>query len=87
MKRQNYTYLDLVKLGVKKRQTGYSWMKLYQPGAFNGNLTTRDLQVHGSQQLQDEVDLMKKFFKRYPEIKMMPSTGAALTIKGGNMLF
>lgn len=80
-------YIELVKFGVKKRIPGYSWMKLYQPGAFAGNLSTRDLQAPASEKLQEEVDLLKKFFKRYPEIKMMPFTGPTLTLKGGSMLF
>ena len=62
-------------------------MKLHQPGAFAGNLSTRDLSAQAAEKLQEENDLLKRFFRRYPEIKMMPFTGPTATLKGGQMLF
>lgn len=86
MKRNGYHYIDLVHYGVKKRIPGYSWMKMYHPGAFGGNLSTRDLAAETSEKLRDEVLLLKKFFKRFPELKMMPTTGPTLTLEGGQMI-
>ena len=79
-------YIDLVHYGVKKRIPGYAWMKMLSPHAFAGNLSQRDLSQNASEKLQEEIDLLKKFFKRYPELKMMPVTGPTQTIKGGQMV-
>jgi hypothetical protein len=61
-------------------------MKMCHPGAFSGNLSTRDLSAEASTKLLDEILLLKKFFKRYPELKMMPATGPMLTLEGGQMI-
>jgi len=60
-------------------------MKMFDPKNFNGNYSERDLAWHTNHTYFDEITLLKKFFVRYPELKMMPVTGKLLTLKGGQM--
>ena len=58
---------------------------MFDPKNFNGNYSERDLAWHTNHTYFDEITLLKKFFVRYPELKMMPVTGKLLTLKGGQM--
>lgn len=48
-------------------------------------MTESDLGHHANYKYKDEIHLLKKFFSRYPELKMMPVTGKLLVLKGGQM--
>jgi len=60
-------------------------MKMLDPKVMGGNMTESDLGHHANYKYKDEIHLLKKFFSRYPELKMMPVTGKLLVLKGGQM--
>lgn len=61
-------------------------MKLYKPSDWAGNITGEDFKNEATQRLQEDTALLHKFFKRYPEIKMMPFTGPLLKQNDGHYL-
>ena len=83
MRKRIYNYLDLVEFGVKRRKPGYSFMRMFAPSYFGGNLGSKDLAEFPDERLFDEHLLMKKFWKLYPELKYMPVSGPIVTEFGG----
>ena len=57
---------------------------MFAPSAFGGNLGRRDLANYdGGQDV--EMQLIKKFYWKFPEVKYMPITGPLKTLRGGGM--
>ena len=85
MKRQGYNYVDLVGYGVKKVFHGFNIIRMFSPHAFAGNLTKGDLKEAEDGGLKDTTQLLRKFYKKYPEIKYMPVSGPIEMQKGGQI--
>jgi len=56
---------------------------MLDPKSLQGNYSESDLATHTNWKYKDEIHVLKKFFKTYPELKMMPVTGKLLVLKGG----
>ena len=74
MHKQRYNYVELVNKGIAQRLPCHAILKMYSPHAYSGNLSQRDLE-HFHKNNWTELSLVKKFFKRFPEVKQMPITG------------
>ena len=48
---------------------------MFSPHAFNGNLGRRDLALEEDGGINEEMNLIKKFYNKYPEVKYMPISG------------
>ena len=60
---------------------------MFSPHAWGGNLGRRDLAENEHGNLDEEMELITKFYKKYPEIKYMPITGPIKYEHGGQMRF
>ena len=49
-------------------------------------MTPRDLKNNNAKQMDEDLDLLRTFQNRYPELKYMPVTGPNDTFKDGSML-
>jgi len=58
---------------------------MFSPHAWSGNLGRRDLAESYDGGLNDEMLLIKKFYKKYPEVKYMPISGPIWNEHGGQM--
>jgi len=85
MKRQHYNFLDLVQYGVKRTFPGYGIVRMYSPHAFSMNMGRNDLKNHVTENINDEMKLLQKFFSKYPELKYMPILGPITTNALGQM--
>lgn len=55
---------------------------MFSPHAWSGNLSKRDLAEPEDGNLHNEMELLKKFYTKYPEVKYMPVSGP-INIKYG----
>jgi hypothetical protein len=55
---------------------------MFSPHAWNGNLSKRDVGEPEDGNLPQEMELLKKFYAKYPEVRYMPLTGP-FTVKYG----
>jgi hypothetical protein len=83
MKRQGLNYVDLVQHGVKRTFPGYNIVKMFSPHAFAGNLSKRELKEKEDGGVPETQQLLRKFYRRYPEIKYMPMLGPVELVAGG----
>lgn len=83
MKRQHLNLVDLVQYGIKNRCDSYQFIRMFSPHAWSGNLGRRDLAESYDGGLQDEMLMIRKFYKKYPEVKYMPMTGPIWHEHGG----
>ena len=58
---------------------------MFSPHMFSANLGRRDLGNFSSEQSLSEMQLIAKFYKKYPEIKYMPLLGPLHMKHGGAM--
>ena len=80
-----YNYTELVHKGIKKPLPGYTFMRMFDVNKLHGNMTARDLTHDPTEQLRDDYELIKKFWKRYPELRYLPVTGPLKTHSNGAM--
>jgi hypothetical protein len=60
---------------------------MFSPHAWSGNLSKRDLGEPVDGNLHNEMELLKKFYTKYPEVKYMPLTGPLNMKYGGQLRF
>jgi len=56
---------------------------MFSPHAWGGNLGRRDLGEGCDERFDKEMHLVKKFYRKYPEIKYSPKTGPIVDAYGG----
>lgn len=84
MKRQNVSAVEYIAHGVRGKFRGWEFCRMFAPSAFGGNLGRRDL-AHFDGGQGEEMQLIKKFYWKFPEVKYMPISGPLKTLRGGSM--
>lgn len=70
-----YNYTELVHKGIKRPLPGYTFMRMFDVNKMHGNTTSLDLKNDPESDLREDYELVKKFWKRYPELRYLPVTG------------
>lgn len=78
-----YNYTELVHKGIKKPLPGYTFMRMFDINKLHGNTTSLDLVNDPETDLKEDYELIKKFWKRYPELRYLPVTGPLKHQYGG----
>ena len=71
LKRRGINIIDGVNSGIRRAFPGYTYIRMFQPSAWSYNINRRDMLdgVQGGNDTSVEYQALKKFFRRYPEIK------------------
>lgn len=85
LKRRGINIIDGVNTGMRKAFPGYSYIRMFQPSAWSYNINRRDMldSVDGDNNTSFEYQALRKFFRRYPEIKQMSVLGPLQQTEGG----
>lgn len=82
MQTKNMDLKELYEAGMRRRPKMYEILKMFSPHIFVGSAGRHDVDMYDQRGRLTDYQVLEKFFRRFPSLRLMPHT-KVMTFKWG----